>query len=59
MCSAISRANVDEVVVAGDEVGLAVDLDEHADLAVGVDVGCDDALGGLALAALGGLAPGP
>ena len=29
----------DEVVVAGDEVGVAVDLDEHADLAVGVDVG--------------------
>ena len=27
-----------EVVVARDEVGLAVDLDEHADLAVGVDV---------------------
>ena len=27
-----------EVVVAGDEVGLAVDLDQHADLAVGVDV---------------------
>ena len=39
MCSATSRANADEVVVAGDEVGLAVDLDQHADLAVGVDVG--------------------
>ena len=41
-----------EVVVAGDEVGVAVDLDEHADLAVGVDVGRDGALGGLAAADL-------
>ena len=32
-----------EVVVAGDEVGLAVDLDEHADPAVGVDVVGDQA----------------
>src|SRR4051812_36371780 len=38
----------DEVVVARDEVGVAVDLDEHADLAVGMDVGLDGALGGLA-----------
>ena len=36
----------DEVLVLGDEVGLAVDLDQHADLAVGVDVGLDRALGG-------------
>ena len=45
----------DEVVVAGDEVGVAVDLDEHAGLAVGVDVGLDGALGGLAAAHLEGL----
>src|SRR5215213_2107397 len=45
----------DEVLVASDEVRLAVDLDEHADLAVGVDVGLDGALGGRALAALLGL----
>src|SRR3954451_14290858 len=42
----------DEVVVAGDEVGVAVDLDEHADLPVAVDVGRDGALGGLAVADL-------
>src|SRR3954454_4584684 len=42
----------DEVVVAGDEVGVAVDLDQHADLAVAVDVRRDRALGGLALADL-------
>ena len=34
-----------EVVGAGDEVGLAVDLDQHADLAAGVDVRADDAFG--------------
>ena len=44
----------DEVVVLGDEVGVAVDLDERADLAVGVDVGLDGALGGLAAGELGG-----
>src|SRR5215204_344451 len=44
-----------EVVVAGDEVGVAVDLDEHADLGVAVDVGLDRALGGLAAAHLLGL----
>ena len=48
----------DEVVVAGDEVGVAVDLDEHADLAVRVDVGLDGALGGLAAADLGALRRG-
>src|SRR4051794_21293198 len=41
-----------EVLVAGHEVGVAVDLDQHADLAVGVDVGGDGALGGLAAAHL-------
>ena len=45
----------DEVVVAGDEVGVAVDLDEHAGLAVRVDVGLHGALGGLAAAHLEGL----
>ena len=44
-----------EVLVARDEVGVAVDLDEHADLAAGVDVGRDGALGGLAVADLHGL----
>ena len=42
----------DEVLVARDEVGVAVDLDEHAGLAVRVDVGLDGALGGLAAAHL-------
>src|SRR5215207_1479414 len=42
----------DEVVVPGDEVGVAVDLDEHADLAVAVDVGLDRPLGGLPAAHL-------
>ena len=46
----------DEVVVAGHEVGVAVDLDEHADLAVGVDVGLDRALGRLAPPSLAALA---
>ena len=49
----------DEVVVAGDEVGVAVDLDEHADLAVAVDVGLHGALGGLAAAHLEGLVAEP
>ncbi len=40
----------DEVLVAGDEVGVAVDLDEHPDLGVLVHVGLDRALGGDALA---------
>src|SRR3954447_9397752 len=44
----------DEVLVARDEVGVAVDLDEDADLAVGVDVGLHRALGGLAAGELGG-----
>src|SRR3954452_15695071 len=43
----------DEVLVARDEVGVAVDLDERADLPVGVDVGLDRALGGLAAGQLG------
>src|ERR1044072_803061 len=43
-----------EVVGAGDEGGLAVDLDEHADLAAGVDVGADGPLGGDAAGLLGG-----
>jgi hypothetical protein len=45
----------DEVVVASDEVGLAVDLDQHADAAAAVDVRHDRALGGLAAGLLGGL----
>ena len=40
----------DEIVVVGDEVGVAVDLDHHADLGAGMDVGLDGALGGGALA---------
>src|SRR3954451_19851435 len=43
-----------EILVARDEVGVAVDLDERADLAVGVDVGLDRALCGLAAGQLGG-----
>jgi hypothetical protein len=43
-----------ELLGAGYEVGLAVDLDEHADLAVGVDVGADGPLGGDAAGLLGG-----
>ena len=37
-----------ELVRPGDEVGLAVDLDEHADAAAGVDVAGDEALASLA-----------
>src|SRR4029079_6787527 len=43
---------VDAVVVTRDEVRVAGDLDQHADLAVGVDVGLHGALGGLAAAHL-------
>src|SRR5438876_5904260 len=39
----------------GDEVGLAVDLDQHADLARRVDVGADRAVGGRARRLLGRL----
>src|SRR3954447_16882884 len=45
----------DEVLVGGHEVGVAVDLDEHAELAVGVDVGLDGALAGLATGELADL----
>src|SRR6202008_1097168 len=48
-----------EVLVAGHEVGVAVDLDQHADLAAAVDVGGDGALGGLAAADLERLVAGP
>ena len=44
-----------EPVRVGHEVGLAADLDEHADAAVAVDVGVDDALVVVRSAALGGL----
>ena len=44
-----------EVLVAGHEVGLAVDLDQRADLAVVVHVAGDEPLAGGPLAALGGL----
>ena len=43
-----------ELVGAGHEVGLAVDLDEHADAAAGVDVARDEALAGVAAGLLGG-----
>ena len=43
-----------ELVGAGHEVGLAVDLDEHADAAAGVDVARDEALARLAAGLLGG-----
>ena len=43
-----------EVLVAGDEVRLALDFDHRADPVVGVDVGGDDALLGAAALALGG-----
>ena len=44
-----------EVVGARDEVGLAVELDEDADLAALVDVGADQALARCAAGLLGGL----
>jgi len=44
-----------EVVVLGDEVGLAVDFDHRAQLGVGGDVDADDAFGGHAGGSLGGL----
>src|SRR6266550_3501774 len=40
----------DEVLVLGDEVGVAVDLHENPDLGAGVDVGLHRPLGGRALA---------
>ena len=43
-----------EVLGAGHEVGLAVDLDQHADAAAGVDVGGDEPLACLAAGLLGG-----
>src|SRR3954451_11449107 len=47
----------DELLVGGHEVGVAVDLDEHADLAVGVDVGLDGPLGCLSARQLLDLLP--
>src|SRR5207253_971317 len=46
---------LDEVLVAGHEVRLAVNLDQHADLVAGVDVALDGALAGLRAGALGRL----
>ena len=54
ICMAELLDQVLELAVAGDEVGLAVELDEHADAAVHVDVGADEAfLGGPAGLGLG------
>ena len=44
-----------KLLVLGDEVGLAVDLNQHAGLGVGLDVVGDDALIGLSTGLLGGL----
>ena len=44
-----------ELLVAGDEVRLAVDLDERAEPAARVDVGADQALAGVAAGLLGRL----
>ena len=44
-----------ELLVAGDEVGLAVDLDERAEPAARVDVAADQALAGVAAGLLGRL----
>ena len=46
---------LDELLVARHEVGLAVDLDQHADLVAGVDVALHDALARLRSGALGRL----
>ena len=43
-----------EVLVAGHEVGLAVDLDEHAQAAAGMDVRGHEALAGVPAGLLGG-----
>ena len=48
-----------ELVGARDEVRLAVDLDEHADAAAGVDVARDEALAGVAAGLLGGRGEAP
>ena len=45
---------VQELLGAGDEVRLAVQLDEHADAPAGVDIGLDHALAGRAVGALRG-----
>src|SRR3954468_15986469 len=50
---------VDEVLVLGDEVGVALDLDEHADLAGGMHVGLDGALRRLAPGELADLVAHP
>ena len=47
-----------ELLGAGDEVGLAVDLDEHADPAAGVDVAADEALADVAVGPLRRRPPG-
>ena len=46
MCMAMSLQQLLEVFGAGDEIALAVQLEQHADLAAGVDVGADRALVG-------------
>ena len=55
MCIAMSRDEFGELRIARDEIGLAVDFDEHADLAAGVNVAGDDAFVGDALGLFRGL----
>ena len=43
-----------ELLVLGNEVGFAVHLDEHPDLAAGMDIGADGPLAGNAAGLLGG-----
>ena len=51
-CSARYCTSVVEILGASDEVRLAVDLDQHAELAVVMDVALDDALAGGSFPAL-------
>jgi len=44
-----------EVLGAGDKVGLAIDLDQHADLAARVDIRMDQPILGLPMLLLGGV----
>ena len=52
-------SELDELLVASDEIGLAIDLNEHADPVPGVDVALDHAFAGLLARSLGGLSLAP
>jgi branched-subunit amino acid ABC-type transport system permease component len=56
MCMATSWQSRLKILGARDEIGFAIDFDDHADLSAGVNVVADQAFAGLARGLLGAAA---